>query len=231
MRGSCGACHRGCIPDEFDCACEGPQKLEGQLRYVSSRLITNSEEVAFYRGNDRELHWVEKTYLNIEQHMRRMMHFRLGVGMVDTIVAKYVATIVGYYIVSRPLLNLADPRHLSSSQKELQEDYYRSGRMMLQMAQAVGRLILAGRELTRLAGLTARVDELSCVLEDLQGDRFPQTLHRVSSRRSLRAEDMAMLLDEELIPGAGEKFIRDGIIKFVDVPIVTPKKEVLVTKP
>lgn len=30
------------------------QQLEGEFRYVNSRLITNAEEVAFYRGNLRE---------------------------------------------------------------------------------------------------------------------------------------------------------------------------------
>lgn len=30
------------------------QKLEGEFRYINSRLITNAEEVAFYQGNQRE---------------------------------------------------------------------------------------------------------------------------------------------------------------------------------
>ena len=30
------------------------QRYEGEFRYVNSRLITNSEEVAFYQGNKRE---------------------------------------------------------------------------------------------------------------------------------------------------------------------------------
>jgi len=30
------------------------QKLEGEYRYVNSRIITNSEEVAFYQGNKKE---------------------------------------------------------------------------------------------------------------------------------------------------------------------------------
>ena len=34
----------------------------------------------------------------------------------------------------------------------LLQDYYSSGRMLVRMAQAIGRLVLAGRELTRLAG-------------------------------------------------------------------------------
>lgn len=30
------------------------QRLEGEYRHINSRLITNSEEVAFYQGNNRE---------------------------------------------------------------------------------------------------------------------------------------------------------------------------------
>lgn len=32
------------------------------------------------------------------------------------------------------------------------KDYYQSGRMLLRMSQALGRIVLAGREMTRLAG-------------------------------------------------------------------------------
>jgi len=32
------------------------------------------------------------------------------------------------------------------------KDYYKSGRMLVKMAEAIGRLVLAGRELATLAG-------------------------------------------------------------------------------
>lgn len=32
------------------------------------------------------------------------------------------------------------------------QDYYKSGRMLVKLAEAIGRLALAGREMTRLAG-------------------------------------------------------------------------------
>ena len=35
------------------------------------------------------------------------------------------------------------------------QDYYTSGRMLVKMAEAIGRVVLAGRELTRLAGLVS----------------------------------------------------------------------------
>jgi hypothetical protein len=38
-----------------------------------------------------------------------------------------------YYIVSRPLLDLSNAQFVHSSPQELQEEYYRSGRMMLQV--------------------------------------------------------------------------------------------------
>jgi len=73
--------------------------------------------------------------------------------------------VVGYLVVSRPFFELDNPKYTHSTQSELMEDYYRSGRMLLNLAMAVGRLVLAGRELTRLAGYTARVTELQNVLK------------------------------------------------------------------
>lgn len=56
------------------------------------------------------------------------------------------------------------------------QDYYRSGRMLVRMAEAIGRLVLAGRDMTRLAGFTARVSELLVVLQDLQKGVYERTM-------------------------------------------------------
>ena len=44
------------------------------------------------------------------------------------------------------------------------------------MAESSGRLVLAGREMTRLAGFTARVSELMVVLKDLQRGVYERTM-------------------------------------------------------
>ena len=44
------------------------------------------------------------------------------------------------------------------------------------MAEAIGRLVLAGRDLTRLSGFTARVYELIVVLRDLQKGVYERTM-------------------------------------------------------
>jgi len=48
--------------------------------------------------------------------------------------------------------------------------------MLVKLAEAIGRLVLAGRELTRLAGFTARVTELITVLRDLNHGRYQRTM-------------------------------------------------------
>ena len=47
---------------------------------------------------------------------------------------------------------------------------------MFRLAQALGRLALAGREMTRLAGFTARVNTLMNVLGDLRQGRYERTM-------------------------------------------------------
>uniref|UniRef100_A0A8C2SY88 ATP-binding cassette sub-family D member 3 n=1 Tax=Coturnix japonica TaxID=93934 RepID=A0A8C2SY88_COTJA len=197
------------------------QKYEGEYRYVNSRLITNSEEIAFYNGNLREKQTIHRTFRKLVEHLHNFILFRFSMGFIDTIIAKYLATVVGYLVVSRPFLNLADPRHQNSTHAELLEDYYQSGRMLLRMSQALGRIVLAGREMTRLAGFTARITELMQVLKDLNSGKYQRTM--VSQEKGKRA-----VCSLPLIPGSGEIINTDNLIKFDHVPLVTPNGDVLI---
>ncbi|XP_039195706.1 ATP-binding cassette sub-family D member 3 isoform X2 [Crotalus tigris] len=197
------------------------QKYEGEYRYVNSRLITNSEEIAFYNGNQREKQTIHKAFHKLVEHLHNFILFRFTMGFIDTIVAKYLATVVGYLVVSRPFLNLHHPRHQNSTHAELLEDYYQSGRMLLRMSQALGRIVLAGREMTRLAGFTARITELMQVLKDLNKGKY---------QRTMLTQDKELDLKETtpLIPGMGQIVITDNIIKFDHVPLATPNGDMLI---
>nr|CAD7460098.1 unnamed protein product [Timema tahoe] len=164
------------------------QKLEGEFRYINSRLITNSEEVAFYQGNHREkltlLASFEKLVRSLSggmfwvqtNHLRKFLEFRVGMGVMDNIIAKYLATVVGYYAVSVPFFNRNHPLLSGLAQEERFRQYYTSGRMLVKLAEAIGRLVLSGREMTRLAGFTTRVTELIKVLNDLNQGHYERTM-------------------------------------------------------
>lgn len=95
--------------------------------------------------------------------------------------------------------------------------YYTFGRMLVKLAEAIGRLVLAGREMSRLAGFTTRMDELIRVLNDLNSGKYERTM--VSNSASA---------DTEIGVGQGVISFQDNIIKFDNVPLVTPNGDLLV---
>lgn len=195
------------------------QKIEGEYRYVNSRLITNSEEIAFYQGNKMEKKNIDSVFLKLVNHLRGFIDFRFNMGFIDNIIAKYLATCVGFCAVAYPYLVPSSIKAGMPYEVRMQ-DYYTSGRMLVKLAEAIGRLVLAGRELTRLAGFTMRVQELIHVLKDLNKGKYERTMMEKSHNGGS--------IGEALIPGAGKVINADNVIRFEHVPLVTPNGDVLV---
>lgn len=87
-----------------------------------------------------------------------------------------IATVVGFYAVSIPFFSKTH-KLLSNRKTDVRFNYYYTyGRMLVKLAEAIGRIVLAGREMTRLAGFTARVTELIKVLKDLNNGHYVRTM-------------------------------------------------------
>ncbi|XP_047521044.1 ATP-binding cassette sub-family D member 3 [Pieris napi] len=196
------------------------QKLEGEYRYVNSRLITNSEEVAFYQGNRREQLTLLSSFYKLTRHLRNFLNFRVAMGFIDNIVAKYIAIVIGFYAVSRPFFVKNHNLLTGSTEQDRFRHYYTYGRMLVKMAEGIGRLVLSGRELSKLAGLTSRVTQLRNVLEDINTGNYERTM--VDRQPGLGPSTLA------LTPGAGKIIYQDKIISFDKVPLVTPNGDVLI---
>ncbi|XP_047118911.1 ATP-binding cassette sub-family D member 3 [Schistocerca piceifrons] len=208
------------------------QKLEGEFRYINSRLITNSEEVAFYQGNSREKLTLLASFQKLVNHMRKFLEFRVLMGTIDNLVAKYCATVVGFFAVSLPFLDRNHPELAICGEQERFRLYYTYGRMLVKLAEAIGRLVLAGREMTRLAGFTARVTEIMGVLKDLNQGHYERTMVS-DSRKTPERDDNGLIKNVmkpkmPLIPGSGRIIFQDNIIRFDRVPLVTPNGDMLV---
>lgn len=206
------------------------QKMEGNFRFMNSRLITHSEEIAFYNGNVREKRIIDESFSRLIDLVRKSQQFRFSISVIDNIVAKYLATFVGYLVVSKPFLDTSNPRLINSSYAERMEDYFRSGKMLIKLSEAMGRLVLSGRELTRLAGFTARVTEMIDVLSDLDQGKYQRTMVKAEDddvdddvvKSSSSADSLG------LYPNKGTLHHKDHVIQFEDVPLVTPNGDVLV---
>lgn len=201
------------------------QGHEGEFRHMNARLITNCEEVAFYQGQKREKINIMKSFYKLVNHFRSFIIFRFSMGFIDNIVAKYFATVIGYNVVSVPFFN--DKSHLAgASHNERLEDYYKSGRMLVKMAEALGRISLAGRELTRLAGFTERVTQLIKVLDDLNNGIYQRTM--ITNHDENNNKEKSLESKQNLKPNSGKLVYQDNIIKFDKVPLVTPNGDILI---
>ncbi|XP_015600113.1 ATP-binding cassette sub-family D member 3 [Cephus cinctus] len=193
------------------------QRLEGEYRHINSRLITNAEEIAFYQGNTREKLTLLASFHKLVTHIRKFLEFKVTMGVVDNFIGKYVATVVGFYAVSIPFFQKNHPV-LSGTPDHRFKSYYTYGRMLVKLAEAIGRLVLAGREMTRLAGFTARVTDLRRVLDDLNVGKYERT--------------MIVNLENNPIgrPGDGKIIAKDNVIRFDRVPLVTPNGDILINE-
>ncbi|CAI5742636.1 unnamed protein product [Peronospora destructor] len=206
------------------------QQMEGNFRFMNSRLITHSEEIAFYNGNVREKRILDQSFNRLIDLLRSSQQFRFSMNVIDNVVAKYLATTVGYAVLSKPFLNMSNKRLENATYAERMEDYFRSGKMLLKMSEAMGRLVLSGRELTRLAGFTARVTEMLDVLSDLDQGKYYRTMLKAEDN-DVAEESKAQSTSAEslgLYPNNGEIRYCGHIIQFEDVPLVTPNGDVLV---
>lgn len=87
--------------------------------------------------------------------------------------------------------------------KKIFQQYYNSGRMMFKLAEALGRLALAGREMTRLAGFTTRVDMLIDVLDDLDKGYYRKAMIKGANLKNPNADNS--LVHNSIADGAGGK--------------------------
>ena len=210
------------------------QKLEGEFRYAHSRIITHSEEIAFYRGEQREKEVVNAAFERIVGHLKKVYRWRFLNGIIDSVCVKYYATMLAYFILSRPVFAsrgsvqdgaaafVVDPTIIM-------EEYSRNSGYLVNLSQAVGRLLLAGRELTRFAGFTSRVSEFFGVLQDVKEGRCKRTQVKVTNEDGqLEAESRVEEVSSIMATAKGTVLKSEDSIVFEGVPIATPNGDVLV---
>jgi len=202
------------------------QKLEGDFRFNHSRIITHSEEIAFYRGQEREKALVTSSFEGIRRHVLKVFQLRFANGVFDSILVKYLATMTAYYLLSKPVFDPSSATELmgaiGADSTQLIEDYSRNSGYLVKLSQAVGSLMMEARTLAQFAGYTSRVAELFDVLDDVGHGRYERTM--VEGRDAVTAANNVVTRADL----KGTVVTRDNVIEFDRVPIVTPNGDVLV---
>jgi len=99
-------------------------------------------------------------------------------GVFDSMLVKYGAVMVGYAVLGLPVFGPGAEEYIKrvgTDPSAITRDYIRNSSLLINLAKAIGRLVISYKEIQQLAGFTTLVYEMKEVLDDLEKGKFVRT--------------------------------------------------------
>lgn len=190
-------------------------ELEGQYYNEHLNLITNSEEIGFYKGSIIEKSKLDETFKKLMLHINRTINISFGYSILEDYILKYTWSAWGYIFAGLPVFledllpSTTGKKAVNSAKMERQNmrQFVINKRLMLSLADAGSRLMYSIKDVAELTGYTDRVFQLLTNLHLSHSPRF----------------DYGSKLGYQDIHGTIQKNYSKGI-RFENIPVIIPTK-------
>jgi len=141
------------------------QQLEGKFRSRHSELIANCEQIAFLGGERPEKEVLDCQFNQLLSHCRRTMDLSFDSEVVRQYLNKYFVTVIGLFLLARPLRLKKGRSGLGYSTDQLAQYFSSTWRNMEAMSSSIQSLLALTSRVGRLSGFAFRVHNLMNGLE------------------------------------------------------------------
>jgi ATP-binding cassette subfamily D (ALD) protein 2 len=162
-------------------------KRKGYLRFLYTRIQTNSEEIAFLGGESNEYSLIHKNFLLLKSHLEYIYLNKLWYVIFEQFLMKYVWSSAGLTMISIPILigrvggnSLLDGDSDDSVSKRT-EQFTTARNLLNSAADAVERILTSYKEVIELTGYTRRVYDMFQMFHNCKNTNETLALKNVSS--------------------------------------------------
>jgi len=151
---------------------EEQSRTEGQYRATQSRVISFSEEIAFYKGAEVEKRRIMDSFQSMLKQIMKVASVRAPYQVLEGFLMKYTWSSAGLIMVALPSFYSKAASNEDDTTSGRTQNFVIARRLLLDASDAMERLMSAYKDVLELGGYASRVHQMFSVFADCAKGNF-----------------------------------------------------------